>query len=109
MIRVSLPPKQNRQSLLNTAITILLAPGAYLFWTLVTGPILIRGWQQAPIHGVSFLLGFYIAMILSLGAIVILFGSARQFGPQVNRALLGISAIGLLFFGLYQLWLGANS
>jgi threonine/homoserine/homoserine lactone efflux protein len=97
------------QSLFNAALTNLLAPGAYLFWTLVTGPILIRGWRQDPINGLGFLLGFYVTMILSLAAVIILFGSARQLGPKVNRALLGISGIALLFFGLYQLWLGAKA
>ena len=96
----------SKQSLLNAALTNLLAPGAYLFWTLVTGPILIRGWRQNPLFGVSFLSGFYIAMILSLGLIIMVFGAARQLGPRVNKALLGISAIALLCFGFYQLWLG---
>lgn len=93
-------------SLLRAALTNTLAPGAYLFWTLVTGPILIRGWKETPINGISLLLGFYVTMVLSLAAIIILFGSARQLGPQANRALLGISAITLFCFGLYQLWLG---
>jgi threonine/homoserine/homoserine lactone efflux protein len=94
------------QSLLNAALTNLLAPGAYLFWTLVTGPIFVRGWREDPLLGASFLLGFYVTMILSLGAIIIIFGAARQLGPKVNKALLGISAIALLGFGFYQLWLG---
>lgn len=97
---------KSRQSLMRAALTNLLAPGAYIFWTLVTGPILIRGWRETPINGVSLLLGFYVTMIVSLGAIIIVFGSARQMGPQVNRALLGISAIALSCFGLYQLYLG---
>jgi threonine/homoserine/homoserine lactone efflux protein len=101
--------KESGQSLFKAALTNLLAPGAYLFWTLVTGPILIRGWREAPFKGIGFLLGFYVTMILSLAAIIILFGSARQLGPRVNRALLGISGIALLFFGLYQLWLGAKA
>lgn len=105
-----LPAMETRpgQSLLNAALTNLLAPGAYLFWTLVTGPILLRGWRENPILGASFLLGFYMAMIVSLGAIIIVSGTARQLGPKVNRALLGISAIALLGFGLYQLWLGTD-
>jgi threonine/homoserine/homoserine lactone efflux protein len=97
---------KSRQTLLKAALTNMLAPGAYIFWTLVTGPILIRGWREAPINGISLLLGFYATMILSLGAIIIVFGSARQLGPKVNRALLGISAVALFCFGLYQLWLG---
>ena len=100
------PETNSGQSLLKAALTNLLAPGAYIFWTLVTGPILIRGWRETPVNGVSLLLGFYITMILSLAAIIILFGSARQLGPKVNRALLGISAVALFCFGLYQLSLG---
>lgn len=100
------PETDNRQTLLKAAFTNLLAPGAYIFWTLVTGPILIRGCRETPLNGVSLLVGFYVTMILSLCAIIIVFGAARQLGPKVNRALLGISAIALFSFGLYQLWLG---
>lgn len=100
------PDTDSGQTLLKAALTNLLAPGAYIFWTLVTGPILIRGWRETPLNGISLLLGFYVTMILSLCAIIIVFGSARQLGPKVNHALLGISAIALFGFGLYQLWLG---
>jgi threonine/homoserine/homoserine lactone efflux protein len=96
----------SRGSLLKAALTNTLAPGAYIFWTLVTGPILIRGWRETPINGISLLVGFYVTMIVSLAAMIILFGSARQLGPGINRALLGISAIALFCFGLYQFWLG---
>jgi threonine/homoserine/homoserine lactone efflux protein len=95
-----------QQTVLKTALTNALAPGAYFFWTLVTGPILVRGWRETPRNGIAFLLGFYLMMILSLCAIIIVFGLARQLGPKLNRILLGISAIALLCFGLYQLKLG---
>lgn len=97
------------QSILKAALTNLLAPGAYIFWTVVTGPILIRGWREDPLYGAGFLLGFYGAMISSLCATIIVFGSARQLGPRVNHILLGLSAIALFFFGLYQLWLGVSA
>jgi threonine/homoserine/homoserine lactone efflux protein len=99
----------SRGSLLKTALTNALAPGAYIFWTFVTGPILIRGWRETPLHGISLLVGFYVTMILGLAALIIVFSSARQLGPRVNRALLGISAFALFCFGLYQLWLGFTS
>lgn len=95
-----------RQSLLKAALMNALSPGPYLFWSLVTGPILLRGWRETPFNGAGFLLGFYITIILSLGAIIIIVGSARQLGPRVNRVLLGVSAVALFFFGLYQLWQG---
>lgn len=106
--RLPSPEAGTRQTIFKAALTNALAPGAYIFWTLVTGPILIRGWREAPSYGVSFLLGFYITMILSLCAIIIVFGLARQLGPRVNRVLLGVSAIALFCFGLYQLWLGTT-
>ncbi|HKY54885.1 MAG TPA: LysE family transporter [Anaerolineales bacterium] len=103
-----LPEAETRtqQSLWKAALMNMLSPGPYIFWSLVTGPILIRGWREAPLYSVIFMLGFYALMILSLCAIIFLFGSARQLGPKVNRSLLGISAIALFCFGLYQLWLG---
>ena len=98
-----------QQSLLQAALVNLLAPGPYLFWSLVTGPILLSGWREAPIYGMSFLAGFYLTMILILEAIIVLFGAARQFGPGVSRVLLGVSAVALLCFGLYQLWMGIRA
>jgi threonine/homoserine/homoserine lactone efflux protein len=83
-----------------------LSPGPYIFWSLVTGPILVKGWREMPIHGISLLLGFYISFISALMLIIFIFGTAAKAGPKVNRAMLGISAVALFFFGLYQLWQG---
>lgn len=94
------------QSLWKAAMMNALSPGPYIFWSLVTGPILIRGWRESPIHGLSFMAGFYVTMISMLGLIILVFGVARELGPKVNRILLGVSAIALLCFGLYQLWQG---
>lgn len=96
----------NQHGILKAALMNVLSPGPYIFWTLVTGPILIAGWRETPFHGISFMLGFYITMISSLAMLIIVFGSAHQLGPKVNRALLGISSLALFGFGLYQLWLG---
>jgi threonine/homoserine/homoserine lactone efflux protein len=95
-----------QRGILKAAFVNILNPNPYIFWTLVTGPILLAGWRETPIHGVGFIAGFYLTMILSLVTIILLFGTARQLGPRVNRVLLGISAIALFCFGLYQLWLG---
>jgi hypothetical protein len=47
-------------------------------------------------------------MVGTLVGMIVVFGTARQLGPKVNRALLGISAIALAAFGIYQLWLGVD-
>jgi len=96
----------SQQSLLKAALINTFSPGPYIYWTLVTGPILLKGWRETPINGIGFLVGFYITLVLSLSAIILVFGLARGMGSKVNRALLGISATVLFFFGVYQLWLG---
>jgi threonine/homoserine/homoserine lactone efflux protein len=101
------PTESNsKQSVLRAAMMNILSPGPYLFWSLITGPILLKGWRETPINGIGFLLGFYVTITLGLGAIIFVFGSTRQLGSKFNRAMLGVSAIALFCFGLYQLWLG---
>jgi threonine/homoserine/homoserine lactone efflux protein len=103
------PMMKNQQSLFKAALVNVLNPNPYLFWSLVTGPILLSGWRQTPIHGLGFMAGFYATMILGLATTIVVFGSARQLGPKVNRALLGISALALFCFGFVQLWLGITN
>jgi threonine/homoserine/homoserine lactone efflux protein len=100
-------PQPASRGILQAALMNALSPGPYLYWTLVTGPILLAGWRQSPALGAGFLIAFYATMIAGLTAIVLVFGMARNLGPRVTRALLGLSAIALLGFGLYQLLLGA--
>lgn len=95
-----------QQSISKAALVNILNPNPYIFWTLVTGPILLEGWRKTPVYGWGFLVGFYATFCMSLAAMILIFGTVRQLGPKVNRILLGISSIALLFFGLYQLWLG---
>jgi threonine/homoserine/homoserine lactone efflux protein len=98
----------SQRSFFRAAVMNALSPGPYIYWGLVTGPVLVAGWREAPANGVGFLFGFYLAFALTLAGLVLLFGTARQLGPKVNRALLGVSAVALLGFGLYQLWLGVS-
>jgi hypothetical protein len=68
----------------------------------------MEAWSESPKSGLAFLAGFYVVMVATLAGIILLFGTARQIGPRVNRALLIISAIVLAGFGIYQLWLGIS-
>ncbi len=105
-MQTSQPESTSSRGIFKAALTNLLSPNPYIFWTLVTGPILIKGWRETPVNGIGFLAGFYAAMIGSLVALILIFGLASRFGPKFSRALLGISTLALLGFGLYQLWLG---
>ena len=95
-----------QRSILKAAVMNALSPGPYIFWTLVTGPILLKGWRETPVNGIGFLIGFYVTLISGLAALILIFGTAAKLGSKFNRMLLGISAIALTCFGLYQLWLG---
>ena len=97
---------QIKQSVLKAALMNALGPGPYIYWSLITGPILLAGWRETPIYGIGFLAGFYGISIMGYAALIFMFSTAQKLGPRVNRILLGVSAIALLCFGLYQLWLG---
>ena len=101
-------PRVAGRGVLQAAAMNMLSPGPYIFWSLVTGPILLSGWREGPMNGIGFLAGFYGAMVITLVAIILLFGFARRMGPRVNHALLGIAAVALACFGCYQLWLGVS-
>jgi hypothetical protein len=85
-----------------------LSPSPYLYWSVVTGPVLLAGWRQTPAIGLGFLIAFYATMIAALVAIILVFGLARKLGPRTTHAMLGISALALFAFGLYQLVLGVT-
>jgi threonine/homoserine/homoserine lactone efflux protein len=97
-----------QSGILKAALMNALSPYPYIYWTLVTGPILLRGWREVPVHGIAFVAGFYAMIVLGMSMIILVFGMARRLGPKVSRALLGMSAGALAGFGLYQLWLAIN-
>ncbi|MDP2777649.1 MAG: LysE family transporter [Anaerolineales bacterium] len=100
------PAPSDQQGILKAVLVNVLNPGPYIFWTLVTGPILVRGWRESAVNGLGFLAGFYFTLVLGLAAIIMVFGVAEKFGNRFNRILIGVSAMALFCFGLYQLWLG---
>jgi threonine/homoserine/homoserine lactone efflux protein len=63
-----------QRSVFKAALVNLLSPGPYIFWSLVTGPILVAGWREAPGLGVVFMLGFYVTFVLMLMATMLVFG-----------------------------------
>jgi threonine/homoserine/homoserine lactone efflux protein len=100
---------QNRtgpQMALKAALVNFLNPNPWLAWSLIMGPLLIKGWRETPVDGIALLAGFYATMILVTLGIILLFASARNLGPRVSRILVGISAFAMACFGLFELWSG---
>ena len=101
--------RSNRQTVLKAITVNLLNPAPYIGWSLVMGPLLLKGWRESPANGIALLIGFYTTLILVTLGIMLLFSAARNLGPRVSRALVGVSAIALTCFGLYELWLGTGA
>jgi hypothetical protein len=66
----------------------------------------LKGWSESPSQGIALLVGFYATMVFSMAGIIILFAFARNLGARINRSLIGLTAIALAGFGVYQIWLG---
>lgn len=94
------------QSMLKAVFMNFISPGPYVYWSLVAGPAFLAGWRDAPSSGIGFLLGFYGTLVATFGTIIMVFGTARELGPKLTRLLLGLSALALAGFGIYQMGLG---
>jgi threonine/homoserine/homoserine lactone efflux protein len=97
------PAGHGRQTLARAILVNLLNPNPYLGWSLVMGPTFLRGWREAPTHGLALLAGFYVTMVGGLLGTIVLASAAGRLGTRAHRALLGLSALALLGFALYQL------
>ena len=93
-------------NIFKAAMVNILNPNPYLAWSLIMGPLLIKGWTESPVNGIILLLAFYTCMVIYSIAMIMLFAAARNFGPKVSRISIGISAIALAVFGFYQLGSG---
>ncbi len=96
----------SNHGILKGALMNLLNPAPYIFWSVVGGPILLRGFKDAGGGGVAFLIGFYGTLILGFGILIWLFGTVGQLGSGVRKALSALSAIALGLFGAWQLFGG---
>ena len=108
-VKEAVPAQSGRKTVLKAAMLNLLSPAPYLGWSLVMGPLLLKGWREAPSHGIALLIGFYTTMILIAIGIMMLFSAARNLGARVSRAMVGISVLALACFGLYAIWLGTGA
>ncbi len=86
----------------------LLGPGPWLFWSLINGPNLIRGWAVSPWWGLGYLASFYGVFVLSNIGLILIFSGMRQMGEKVRRSLLLFSVVTLVGFAIYQLLGGLN-
>jgi len=106
---VSLPPASVRQTFFKAVVVNLLNPNAYLGWGFILGPLAVSAWRQSWWSSVAVIVAFYVTMIATTLVILSLFGRARSIDPRVGRILIGLSALALGVFGLYQIWHGGTA
>jgi len=103
MAAESLSHEPAQTSLFQTVIVNFLNPNPYIFWATIAGPILLNGWRQAPINGISFAAGFYGALIGGFIGFVVLFSMTRRLDIRAARFLNVAAAWVMVVFGLFQL------
>lgn len=96
------------KTLLKATLLNVLAPGPWLFWSLINGPNLLEAWAVSPWWGAGYLVSFYGVFILTNIVLILLFSSMRQLGEKVRRALLLAAAVVLAGFAVYQFLQGVG-
>lgn len=91
------------RTLLQAAAVNILNPNPYLGWSLVLGPAVLAAWAQSPAHAAALIGAFYLTMVTTLAATIVLFGTTRFLGERGRRALVLVSALVLAALGLWQL------
>jgi threonine/homoserine/homoserine lactone efflux protein len=97
-----------RRTFLNAVVINALNPNPYIFWSVVGVPIILTGWRESPGFGISFVAGFFGTFVCSLSSLIIIFSTAGRVDNRVTRILMGITALALLVFGLYQVSIGVK-
>lgn len=98
-----------RQTFLKAVVMNALNPNPYIFWSVVGVPIILTGWRESAGFGISFVAGFFGTFVCSLAALIIFFATAGRVDNRVSRILMGITAVALLVFGLYQVSIGITA
>ncbi|MEO1162760.1 MAG: LysE family transporter [Chloroflexota bacterium] len=89
--------------ILGTAAAMnLLSPGPYLFWSTVTGPLLVEAMAISPLAAIGMLLGFYGTFLGGMSVLVFVFNQLGSVDQRTTQAILVIT-IGLLVWFATQL------
>lgn len=102
------PEVHQRHNFFKAALINLLNPNPYLSWSLIMGPLFIKGWNEGPSNAIVLLISFYGSFVIYSIGMIALFAAARNLGPRVSRISVGISVIAFASFGFYQLWSGIS-
>jgi threonine/homoserine/homoserine lactone efflux protein len=77
-------------------------PGPWIGWSLIIGPVALKAWAETALNAIVLVLSFYVVMVASLVAIIMLLGTTTFLGPRGRRGLLLAAAIVLAGLALYS-------
>lgn len=97
-------PRSSPRTLLEAVAVNLVNPGPYLGWSLILGPLALEAWSESPGRVGALIGGFYVVMVATLAAFILLVGTTTFLGARARRALLLVSAAALAAIALYSLW-----
>lgn len=100
------PGREPPRGFLRATLVNLGNPNAWIFWSLVGGPILAEAWRDAPARALAFLAGFYLLLVGGNLLLVLLAGQAARLGAGFGRGLGLASGAALAGFGLWQIGRG---
>lgn len=97
------PPGTPRETLLRAVAMNYLSPGPYIFWSVVTGPILRDALERSTGEAAVFVASFYLTFLGLMAVWVLLFDRLRRVDPRFTRGLLLAAIVVLGGFGLQMI------
>lgn len=94
------PARSSQQTFVQALGINLLSPGPYIFWGIITGPILRMALNQSLVWGVAFLSAFYGAFLGLMLVWVIAFDRLKKVNPKISAYVLKFSVILLGILGV---------
>jgi threonine/homoserine/homoserine lactone efflux protein len=91
------------QTVFQAVMVNLLNPNPYLGWSLILGPAAINAWSIAPLRGIALIAAFYLTLVASTMAVIVLFGISSFLSARRRHFLILVSAIIMALLGGYQL------
>jgi len=91
------------RTLFEATLVNLLNPNPYLGWALVLGPSTIAAWSENRFHAFVLIGSFYVTMVATLAAMIVLLGATGLLNERRRRVLVLVSALLLLGLGGYLL------
>lgn len=94
------PAISKQQTFLQALGMNMLSPGPYIFWGIITGPILRVALNQSFLFGLAFVSAFYGAFLGLMLVWIILFDRLREINPKISSYVLKASVILLGILGV---------